>query len=65
MYDPRLNKRGFPFGGSFSKYGGTTQKSRGSFKKFGGTQANTISQTYRRLYPPANRFANCKCCHAV
>ena len=23
MYDPRLNKRGFPFGGSFEKFGGT------------------------------------------
>ena len=37
MYDPRLNKRGFPFGGSFLIFGGTIQKIGGSLKKHGGT----------------------------
>lgn len=39
MYSPRLNKRGFPFGGSFLKSGGTIQKIGGSFKKDGRTNA--------------------------
>ena len=32
MYAPRLNKRGFPFGGSFLIFGGTIQKIGGSLK---------------------------------
>lgn len=37
MYDPRLNKRGFPFGRSFLIFGRTIQKIGGSLKKHGGT----------------------------
>ena len=38
MYDPRLNfKRGFPFGGSFSKNGGTFLIFGGTIKKIGGS----------------------------
>ena len=45
MYSPRLNKRGFPFGGSFSKSGGTIQKIGGSFKKAGGTSAYSAQKS--------------------
>lgn len=52
MYDPRLNKRGFPFGGSSSKnggtfliFGGTIKKIGGSFKKYGGTATYSSKTT--------------------
>lgn len=51
MYDPRLNKRGFPFGGSFFIFGGTIQKIGGSFEKFGGTMtyASKLTSAYFAL----------------
>ena len=44
MYGPRLNKRGFPFGGSFFIFGG-------SFEKFGGTMtyASKLTSAYFAL----------------
>jgi len=44
MYAPRLNKRGFPFGGSFFIFGG-------SFEKFGGTMtyASKLTSAYFAL----------------
>lgn len=44
MYGPRLNKRGFPFGGSFFIFGG-------SFEKFGGTTtyASKLTSAYFAL----------------
>jgi len=58
MYDPRLNKRGFPFGRSFSEnggtfliFGGTIQKIGGSLKKYGGTTtySSKITSAYFAL----------------
>ena len=40
MYDPRLNKRGFPFGGSFSENGGTFLIFGGTIQKIGGSLKN-------------------------